>query len=849
MRSTHAGVRAVSTAGTSAARYWRLLTELALDVRWSFNHATDSIWEQLDPVLWRLTHNPYFVLQTVSRERLATLRRSQRFRRLLQTMVEQRRDAVRARRWYEHLNPRTTVNAVAYFSMEFMLTEALPIYSGGLGNVAGDFLKTADDLGIPIIGVGLLYQRGYFRQEIDPGGHQRPVYPFNDPSQLPISPVRDADGEWVRFSIPFPGAAVWIRVWQVHIGRARLYLMDTNDPANTPADRGIAGELYGGDSELRLKQEIVLGIGGWRMLDVMGIQAEVCHLNEGHAALAVLERARRFMGQHRQCFDVALTVTRAGNVFTTHTPVEAGFDRFTPDLVAKYLGGYAERELAIPVDALLALGRRDAGDRTEPFNMAYLALRGSGAANGVSRLHGEVSRRVFQPLFPRWPEVEVPISHVTNGVHMPTWDSADADRLWETSDGKDRWRRGNGTVGHHLRSLSDAEIWTFRNRARTALVDYVREHLGRQLAARREPEPQMFDPSHILDPSVLTLGFARRFATYKRPNMLLHDPDRLARILTNRERPLQLVVAGKAHPNDGAGQALIEQWLTFMHRSDVRNHVVFLADYDMLVAERLVQGVDLWINTPRRPWEACGTSGMKILVNGGLNLSELDGWWAEAYTPAAGWAIGDQQDHGDDPAWDAAEADALYTLIEGDVAASFYTRDDNGIPPSWMARVRHSMAHLTPAFSSNRMVRQYLEGYYLPAAAAYQRRAADGASCGSALLAWRKRLAEEWSAVRIAGTEVCSHDGEHAFRVRVDLGELSPNDVSVELYTDASGWGAPTRHLMASAERVGSSWVFSAAVPAHRPAGDFTPRVIPAHEDASIPLEAPFIAWDDGATK
>ena len=844
MGSTHAHLRAVSMAERPTHGYWRLLTELALDVRWSFNHATDAIWEQLDPELWKLTHNPWFVLQTVSRERLATVRRSQRFRRLVRNLARQR-NFEGGLRWYEKERPQTNLGVVAYFSMEFMLTEALPIYSGGLGNVAGDFLKTADDLGIPIVGVGLLYQQGYFRQDVGVGGRQRSLYPFNDPGQLPISPVRDANGEWVRFAIPFPGAPVWIRAWQVQIGRVRLYLLDTNDPANTPANRGIASELYGGDSELRLKQEIVLGIGGWRMLDAIGIHPDVCHLNEGHAAFAVLERARSQMAQHQQTFDLALTVTRAGNVFTTHTPVDAGFDRFAPGLVGKHLRSYAERELRIPLDALLALGRRDARDEAEPFNMAYLALRGSGRANAVSRLHGEVSRRIFQPLFPRYPEAEVPISHVTNGVHMPTWDSVDADRLWETSHGKDRWRYGNGTVGRPLHSLSDAEIWEFRTRARTALVGYVRERLAHQLAVQGAPEADVKAATGLFDPNALTLGFARRFATYKRPNLMLHDPERLARLLRNRERPFQLVVAGKAHPNDEAGQALIEQWVTFTHRADVCNHVVFLADYDMLVAERLVQGVDVWINTPRRRWEACGTSGMKVLVNGGLNLSELDGWWAEAYTPAVGWAIGDQQDHGDDPSWDTAEADALYALLEGELASTFYARDDDGIPTAWVARVRESMAQLTPAFSSSRMVRQYLQEYYLPAATAYQHRAAAGARCGAQILAWRESLAKHWAEVRIAGTEVSSRDGEHAFHVRVHLGELSPTDVSVELYADAADGRTPVRQAMSSGERDGDVCRFSAVVPASRPVSDFTPRVIPSHPGASIPLEAPLIVWGD----
>jgi glycogen phosphorylase len=477
--------------------------------------------------------------------------------------------------------------------MEFMLSEALPIYSGGLGNVAGDQLKAASNLGVPVIGIGLLYQQGYFRQEIDAQGHQQALYPFNDPGQLPIKPVRESNGEWLRLVLPLPGFKLWIRAWQVQVGRTRLYLLDTNDPANPPAYRGITTELYGGGPELRVKQELVLGIGGWRLLRALGLHPEVCHLNEGHAAFAVLERARSYMEDNSQPFDPALTITRAGNLFTTHTPVEAGFDRFAPSLIERYLGKYAEERLSISFQELLALGRRDRQDSSEPFNMAYLAIRGSGAVNGVSKLHGQVSRRIFQVLFPRWPEKEVPVTHVTNGVHMPTWDSAEADRLWELACGKNRWRGTLANMEKDVAALTDRHLWQLRADSRKILVDYVRRLYVRQLATRGASSEALAQAVLILDENLLTLGFARRFAPYKRPNLLLHDPARLLNILTSREHPVQLVLAGKAHPQDAEGQDLIRQWVEFARRPEARSRVVFLSDYDLLMAEHLVQGVDV----------------------------------------------------------------------------------------------------------------------------------------------------------------------------------------------------------------------------------------------------------------
>ncbi len=569
------------------------LAELALNLRWSWNHATDEVWRQLDPQLWAITHNPWVVLQTASRDRIERVLADPAFRKNLDGWVQARRNSLAAPAWFQENHAQSSLTCAAYFSMEFMVSEALPIYSGGLGNVAGDQLKAASDLGLPVVGVGLLYQQGYFRQEIDKDGAQQALYPYNDPGQLPITPLRQPNGEWLRLEIALPGYSVWLRAWQVQVGRVKLYLLDSNDAANLPVDRGITSELYGGGPDLRLEQELLLGIGGWRLLRALGIQPEVCHLNEGHAAFAVLERARSFMEETGQPFEVALAVTRAGNLFTTHTAVAAGLDRFDPSLIERHLRGYAEGDLGIGFHDLLALGRQNPADSSEPFNMAYLAIRGSGAVNGVSRLHGEVSRRLFLPLFPRWPEDEIPIGHVTNGIHVPTWDSAPADDLWTEACGKKRWLGTAKSLEQDVRQISDARLWQFRTAATKSFVEYVRDRLSLDMEIRHAPPEEVEAAKHLFDPNALTLGFARRFATYKRPNLLLHDPARLLRLLTHPQRPVQLIIAGKAHPADQAGQAMIREWMHFIWQPEARPHAIFLSDYDMLLTGQMVQGVDV----------------------------------------------------------------------------------------------------------------------------------------------------------------------------------------------------------------------------------------------------------------
>ena len=822
------------------------LAELALNMRSSWNHATDEIWQKLDPALWELTHNPCGVLETISKDRLESVLADPAFRKKVDELIQTREHVLTAPAWFQQQHPQSPLTCVAYFSMEYMLNESLPIYSGGLGNVAGDQLKAASDLGVPVVGVGLLYAQGYFHQTIDKNGAQQALYPQNDPEKMPITPLRQKNGEQLRLEIPFSNYTVWLRVWQVVVGRVKLYLLDSNDEANNQADRGITSELYGGGPELRLKQELVLGIGGWRLLGTLGIKPEVCHLNEGHAAFAVLERARSFMKEFSKPFNVALAVTRAGNLFTTHTAVEAGFDRFLPALIDKYLGRYAKEELGISIQDFLALGRQDINDSSESFNMAYLAVHGSGSVNGVSRLHGKVSQHLFAPLFGHWPQDEVPVGHVTNGVHMPSWDSKAADDLWTEACGKDRWLGTIEKLEQDIRRVTDARLWQFRNVSTQVLVEYARARLSKQLTTSGASRETVDGVKHLFDPKILTLGFARRFATYKRPTLLLHDQERLVRLLTNSQRPVQLILAGKAHPADKAGQALIQEWIHFIQRADIRPHVIFLSDYDILLAEHLVQGVDVWINTPRRPWEASGTSGMKVLVNGGINLSELDGWWAEAYAPEVGWALGDGKEHGDDPAWDAIEANALYDLLEREVIPEFYTRDKNGIPTSWVKRMRESMARLTPQFSTNRAVREYVEQHYLPAAGVYVERSTDKGAVGQNIVNWAHTVKEKWPTLHFGEVKIETKANQHIYEVQVYLNDLEPKLVRVELFADGVNGASPERQVMKLLhllEGVKGGYVYSAAVPSARLASDYTARVIPYFDGIAVPLEEAHVLW------
>jgi starch phosphorylase len=746
--------------------------------------------------------------------------------------------------WFGETHGDAGLAAVAYFSMEFGLSESLPIYSGGLGILAGDHLKSASDLNVPVVGVGLLYQQGYFRQVLAADGSQLEAFPFNDPGSLPVRPVLDADGRWPRVRLELPGRTLLLRVWEARVGRVSLYLLDSNHPLNSPWDRGITANLYAAGREKRLLQELVLGVGGWRLLQQLGLDPEVCHLNEGHAAFAVVARAAAYADRHAVSFDVALRATRAGNVFTTHTPAEAAFDRFEPELVLSYAAPLIA-DTGLDAESFLGLGRRQPDDAAEPFNMAWLAMRGSSRVNGVSRLHADVSRRLFAPLFPGWPVADVPVSGITNGVHLPTWHSHEASQLWiQAADGDRTWLRDPSGAAEDLASTDGADLWEYRTLARATLVGYVRERLERQLRQRGVEHGRAGAARHVLDPNVLTIGMARRFATYKRPDLLLRDPERLRRILLDPERPCQLVIAGKAHPDDQAGKELVQRWAQFAFGEDVRSRVVVLEDYDMVLAQHLAGGVDVWINTPRRPVEACGTSGMKMLVNGGLNCSTLDGWWDEAYEPGVGWAIGGREEH--DGQGDAADAEALYDLLERTIAPSFYDRDDEGIPRGWVEQVRASMTRLTVAFSSDRMLRQYVEEAYLPAAAAYRRRSAEDGRAAHELESWARAITDAWSGIRLGRLEATLVDGAWDLRLETFFNELDRGSVRIEVYAEA---GQERAHRIIAmehqAELVGTvnGHVFGCRVPADIPAEHYTPRAVPFHPDALIPMEERSIRW------
>jgi glycogen phosphorylase len=821
------------------------LVEIALDLRWSWNHSADDIWRPLDPQLWDLTRNPWIILETASPQKIDQLSADAAFRERVETLAQELRRNRDEEGWFHRTCLPTPLQNVAYFSMEFMLGEALPIYSGGLGNVAGDQLKAASDLGVPIVGIGLLYQQGYFRQSVAEDGTQSALYPFNDPGQLQITPARKRDGEWVRISVQFPTHDVWLRVWHAQVGRVSLYLLDSNDPANPPLSRAVTSQLYGGGAQVRLAQELILGIGGWKLLCALDLKPQICHLNEGHSAFVVLERAADLMRSSGLPFDAALHTTRAGNVFTTHTPVTAGFDRFRPALMKQFFSSYAEKHLHIGFDDLLALGRVEPEDSKEPFNMAHLAIRGSGAVNGVSRVHGEVSRKIFQPLFPRWPEAEVPVGHITNGIHIPTWDSRESDSLLTTQCGGTRWISEPEAVEEAIRHIGDEDLWAMRQRSRAELVKYVRSRYIQQLA-QDEVNSGASDQGSVLDPNILTLGFARRFVAYKRPTLLLHDPERLVKILKNPGCPVQLIIAGKAHPADMEGQEMIRKWVQFTKRAEVRDQAVFLSDYDMLVTEQMVGGVDLWLNTPRRPWEACGTSGMKILANGGLNLSELDGWWAEAYSPEVGWAIGDAREHDHDPVWDEAEASALYDILENEVIPEFYRRNEKGIPEGWVAKMRESMATLTPRFSAHRTVRQYTIDSYIPAAHAYEERQESNGRKGADALEAMRLLEENWKTISFGSVNVITQNGRHHFKVTIDPGKIDPSHIAVQLYAELADAPPEVYTMIKNDEMSGElgASVYTSDVPDSHPAADYTARIIPVLSGIAVPLELNLITWE-----
>lgn len=815
----------------------RSLAALALDLRWTWSHAGDALWKAIDEEGWDRTQNPYAILKSQTPRKWEAMAADSSFVQRLDTLASAR-EAYRQRpAWWQGTSFPEHVSGIAYFSMEFGIAEALPLYAGGLGVLAGDLLKTASDLGVPVVGIGLLYRQGYFRQRLDVKGNQQALYVYTDSADLPISPMLADDGGPLAVMVELPGRKLRLRVWRAQIGRSNLYLLDSNDPWNHAPDRGITGRLYPTATEERLQQEIVLGVGGWRLVEALGLSDGICHLNEGHAAFAALERARCLCVRAKLDFHGAFWATRAGNVFTTHTAVSAAFDVIPTAMVERY-----SRALGFgpEFDAIAAMGRAPS-DRGDDFNMAYLATRCCGSVNAVSKRHRQVSQTIFAPLYPRWPLAQVPMVSVTNGVHMPSWDSIEADALWTQTCGVDRWLGPTESHEIALSALDDAQIWHMRGAARERLVDSARLRVRRQREERGE-----LNGHWVLDANTLTIGFARRFADYKRNDLLLREADRLARLLTHPQRPIQLVIAGKAHPDDEEGQAQLRGWADFARQPGLRGRVVILEDYDLALAEPLVQGMDVWVNTPRPPWEACGTSGMKVLVNGGLNLSSMDGWWLEAYSPDVGWTFGNTPMVATDPdARDASDAREILDLIEHQIVPSFYERDASGLPRKWIERIRSSMARLAPRYNANRMLREYVAQLYVPAAAALSERRANGYAQASQLKGWADSVERSWEHVHVNEPQLESSSKGCQVRVTVYLGEVPLEAVAVQLYADGPGMDCSVISMerQDSVEGSRGGHIFAACVQTEELARQFTPRVVAYHGAALLPQELPLIRW------
>ena len=767
-------------------------------------------------------------------------------------LAEARRPKVESRRV-----PLKAAQYVAYFSAEFGISESLPIYSGGLGVLAGDHLKAASDLGIPLVGVGLMYREGYFRQYLNIDGWQQERYPENDFFHLPLIPETREKGEPLLVDVPFPGRTVWARIWRIQVGRVPLYLLDTNIPQNSPDDRPITSRLYGGDHDMRIRQEIVLGIGGVRALRLLGKPPTVCHMNEGHSAFCGLERIRELMEEHHLDFASAREAVTAGTAFTTHTPVPAGNDVFSPQLIEQYLG-HLLPSFRIGLHELLGLGRQNPNDPAEPFCMTVLAIRLANVSNGVSALHGKVSRKMWKAIWPELPEAEVPITHVTNGIHTPTWVSPDLSQLYDRYLGP-QWseRPAEAEVWKRVDHIPDAELWRTHERRRERLVAFARQRLRRQLTNRGAPPAEVARAEEVLDPEALTIGFARRFATYKRGTLLFRNLDRLTALLTNKERPVQIIFSGKAHPRDHGGKELIAAILHVARRPELRRNIVFLEDYDMGVARYLVQGVDVWLNNPRRPLEASGTSGMKVGCNGGLNMSVLDGWWEEGYDKSNGWAIGAGEEYTDLTYQDEVESRAIYDLLEQEVVPLFYNRSRDGLPRGWVRMMKRAILTIGPVFSTGRMVAEYMERCYAPSIERYEHLAADDLGRAGALAKWRQAMHRSWGNVRIEKVEANGANPMHVggsldVTTFVRLGPLSPDDVEVQLFSglvDSLGdIPDPATVTMSPgggpAEKEGNLWTFHGTIPC-RASGQhgYAVRVLPRHPDLPHPFEPGLVTW------
>ncbi len=843
------------------------LRDLAYNLRWAWNHDAIELFRRLDRELWESTnHNPVLMLGMIDQGTLARSAEDDAFLAHLERVDRNLAEYLAGEpNWFRRNYGKCDQPLVAYFSAEFGVTESLSIFAGGLGVLAGDHLKSASDLGIPLVGVGLLYQQGYFKQYLNAAGWQQEKYEDNDFQNLPVRLERRADGSPLTVKVSFPDHPVYARVWRAVVGRIHLYLLDSNIPENPRSeDRDVTDQLYGGDNEMRIKQEILLGIGGCRALNALGIEPTVCHMNEGHSAFLSLERIRRMMETRGMSFDAARELASAGLIFTTHTPVGAGHDYFSFDTVSRYFGEFS-RSLGLTMDQFMALGRRNPQDHGEMFCMTVLALRMAAFSNGVSKLHGYVSRQMWQGIWPGVPLDEAPIGDVTNGVHFLSWVSNEMEQLYDRYLGP-QWRGepGAGELWRRVESIPTEELWRTHERRRERLVAYARRKLRQQLIRRGAPQSEIDAAEEVLNPEVLTIGFARRFATYKRATLLLSDEPRLAHILNNPDRRVQIIYAGKAHPRDDAGKEFIRRIIELARKPEFRQQIVFLEDYDMSVSRYLVQGADVWLNTPLRPQEASGTSGMKALANGVLNLSVLDGWWDEAWRmnsdarEPVGWAIGSGESYQDLAYQDSVEAQALYDLLEHDVVPTFYDRRANGLPRRWVARMKSSIGTLCPFFNTYRMVQEYTERFYLVAHANYRKLESEGAAHARDLAKWKEFVRERWPRIRILSVEpdlpveVCV-DTPISVRARLQLAGLSEEDVAVELYmgrlnADGEIVNAVSTAMSVVSQTGGGEYLFEAGNVICGASGrhGYTVRVLPYHPDLTTPFLPGLILWADG---
>jgi starch phosphorylase len=847
------------------------LDRLAKNVYWSWSPQFIELFKRIDPALWAACgHNPVRLLGSVAQPRLEALSQNESFLSELKRISESLGSYLDGPTWFQKVcgNPSDVV--VAYFSAEFGLHECLPIYAGGLGILAGDHLKSASDLGIPIIGVGLMYQKGYFRQRLNIDGWQQEEYAENDLFNMPAELVRKSSNRPLTISVEYPGRAVQAQVWCISVGRLKLYLLDTNIPANSPGDRMITSSLYGGDRELRMRQEILLGIGGLKALLAMDINPTVCHMNEGHAAFMALERIRQLRSATNMTFEEAVEATRSGNVFTTHTIVKAGLDEFEVDLMDKYFGGYFPH-LGINRRQFLALGRMLPDDDNEPFKMPVLAIKLSSYLNGVSKLHGQISREVWGSLWPGLPSKEVPIISITNGIHLKTWLSDEVSALYDRYIGP-TWSQSvfDKSVWDQAHQIPDEELWSAHQRCKDQLIVFARKRLMAQMQRRGTCQGELRQAEEVLDPEALTIGFARRFVAYKRGDLLLRDAERLARLVNNPDRPVQIIFAGKAHPKDNSGKEIIRHIIHCSSQAQVRRRILFLEDYDIDIARFLVRGVDVWLNNPRRPMEASGTSGMKAAANGVLNMSTLDGWWCEGYIPDGGWIIGAGENYENPDYQDTVESQALYNTLENEVIPLFFLRSADNLPRAWIQRMKACIRWVAPRFNTHRMLAEYTRRFYCPAAARYHYLTGDAMARAKAFAQWKSEIRQTWSELVIKEVLLNTSNGnggeqlnprqpqlkvgaELMVRALIKLGRAQPRDVTVELYhgpTDS--WGNIQEGLaipMTYEQKAGDDgehWFAGRMECQATGQHGVAVRVLPNPPDQSSPFDLGLVLWERG---